>query len=78
MATSKIQILIEADDKASAKLKALAAGMEEVDNKSKKTNTTWANMKTAGLQVASVIGAVGAAAYGVKKALEATVFAAVD
>ena len=78
MATSKIQILIEADDKASAKLKALAAGMEEVDNKSKKTNTTWANMKTAGLQVASVIGAVAAAAYGVKKALEATVFAAVD
>jgi len=76
--TSKIQILIEADDKASAKLRALAAGMQEVDDKSKKTAGTWEKLKTVGLQAAAVVGTLTVAVYAGKKAYDATIGAVVD
>ena len=71
MATSKIQILIEADDKASAKLKALAAGMEETENKTKKAAISFKTFRDASAAVAIAI-------FSVKKGLDATLGAAIS
>jgi hypothetical protein len=67
VATSKIQILIEADDKASAKLKALAAGMEDVGKKGTKSAF---NIKDAMKGVTAALGAAGIAAAVFKKAMD--------
>src|SRR3989304_6064426 len=78
MATSKIQILITADDKASAKLKAIAAGLDETASKTKKANTSFGQLKTTALEATAALGVATIAVYAGKRAFDATVGAVVD
>src|SRR3990167_8953950 len=78
MATSKIQILITADDKASAKLKAIAAGLDETASKTKKANTSFGQLKTTALEATGALGVATIAVYAGKRAFDATVGAVVD
>ena len=67
MATSKIQILIEADDKAGAKLKALAAGLEDVGKKGTKSAF---NIKDAMKGVTAALAGAAAVVGVFKKAMD--------
>src|SRR3990167_3035436 len=78
MATSKIQILITADDKASAKLKAIAAGLDETASKTKKANASFGQLKTTTIEATAALGVATIAVYAGKRAFDATVGAVVD
>src|SRR3989304_3279454 len=78
MATSKNQILITADDKAAAKLKAIAAGLDETASKTKKANTSFGQLKTTALEATAALGVATIAVYAGKRAFDATVGAVVD
>ena len=67
MATSKIQILIEADDKAGAKLKALAAGLEDVGKKGEKASF---NIRDAMKGVTAALAGAAVVAGVFKKAMD--------